>query len=64
LDVTGSREHHAGDQMKTASGDWIVWINANCYQIASWHSDAPDFGALSSRTICRNPAETKPGASH
>jgi hypothetical protein len=56
LDVSGSREHHAGDEMKTAGGDWIVWINADCYQIASWHSDAPDFGAISPRTICRSPA--------
>lgn len=63
LDVSGSREHHAGDQLKTASGDWIVWINANCYQIASWHSDAPDFGALS-RTICRNTAVPPPGEVH
>jgi hypothetical protein len=26
--------HHAGDQLKTASGDWIVWTNTECYQIA------------------------------
>jgi hypothetical protein len=43
-------EHHAGDQFKTDSGDWIVWINANCYQIASWHSNA--MGASPPRTIC------------
>jgi len=61
LDVSGSREHHAGDQMKTASGDWIVWISADCYQIASWHSDAPSFGAISPRIICRNPAAAPPG---
>ncbi len=61
LDVSGSREHHAGDQMKTAGGDWIVWINANCYQIAGWHSDAPDLNAMSPRTICRKPAVTAPG---
>jgi hypothetical protein len=60
LDVSGSREHHAGDELKTASGDWIVWINADCYQIASWHSGAPDFGAISPRTICRDPAATPP----
>jgi hypothetical protein len=60
LDVSGSREHHAGDQLKTTSGDWIVWISADCYQIASWHSDAPSFGAISPRIICRNPAATPP----
>jgi hypothetical protein len=60
LDFSGSREHHAGDQLKTASGDWIVWINANCYQIASWHSDAPGGGAISPKVICRNPASGPP----
>jgi hypothetical protein len=43
-------EHRAGDQFKTDSGDWIVWINANCYQIATWHSNA--IGASPPRTIC------------
>jgi hypothetical protein len=61
LDVTGSREHHAGDELKTASGDWIVWISADCYQIASWHSDAPASGAISPRIICRSPTPTPPG---
>lgn len=60
LDVSGSREHHSGDQMKTASGDWIVWINADCYQIASWRSDAPASGPISPRVICRNPAAAAP----
>ena len=61
LDVSGSREHHAGDQLKTASGDWIVWISADCYQIASWRSDGPAPGAISPRIICRHPAATPPG---
>ena len=64
LDFSGSREHHAGDQLKTASGDWIVWINANCYQIASWHSEAPNFSAMSARTICRKPAPASPNDAH
>jgi hypothetical protein len=59
LDVSGSREHHAGDELKTANGDWIVWINANCYQIASWHSDTATAGAISPKTICRDPAVTR-----
>jgi hypothetical protein len=61
LDERGSREHHAGDQLKTASGDWIVWINAHCYQVASWHSDATPSGPISSQTICRNPRTTPRG---
>jgi hypothetical protein len=56
LDASGSREHHAGDQMKTASGDWIVWISADCYQIATWHSDAPAVEAISPKITCRHPA--------
>jgi hypothetical protein len=40
LSVTASgdewpvRGHHA-DESRTASGDWIVWIDANCYKVAS-----------------------------
>ena len=60
LDESGSREHHAGDQMKTPAGDWIVWINADCYQIASGNSNAPAVGAISPKTICRNSAAGAP----
>jgi hypothetical protein len=55
LDDWWPGEHHAGEQFKTESGDWIVWIDANCYQIASWHSNA--MGASPPRTIC--PAERR-----
>jgi hypothetical protein len=55
LDDWWPGEHHAGEQFKTESGDWIVWINANCYQIASWHSNA--MGVSPPRTIC--PAERR-----
>ena len=55
-DERGSREHHAGDRSKTESGDWIVWINADCYQIASWRSGTPVSAAISPRTVCRTPA--------
>jgi hypothetical protein len=27
--------HHAGDRLKTANGDWIVWLDAKCYQLAT-----------------------------
>ena len=56
-DEPGSREHHAGDRSKTESGDWIVWINADCYQIASWRSGAPVSATISPRTVCRTPAQ-------
>lgn len=55
LDEPGAREHHAGDQSKTENGDWIVWINADCYQIAAWSSGAAP-SAISPQTICRNRA--------
>ena len=29
---------HAGDRYKTEAGDWIVWIDADCYKVASAHS--------------------------
>lgn len=32
--------HHAGEQMRTDSGDWIVWIDSNCYQVAHWYAGA------------------------
>lgn len=43
--------HRAGEPLKTASGDWIVWINANCYKIAT--SGPPVIGAALPETICR-----------
>jgi hypothetical protein len=30
-----SGRHHAGEQLRIANGDWIVWIDANCYKVAS-----------------------------
>jgi hypothetical protein len=45
--------HHAGDQFKTASGDWIVWIDANCYQVASPGPSIYAPGATLPRTVCR-----------
>jgi hypothetical protein len=45
-------QHHAGEQVKTANGDWIVWINANCYQVASSGTGAYPPGAAPLRTFC------------
>lgn len=55
LDERGFGEHHAGDRSKTESGDWIVWINADCYKIASWHSGVSTETQLP-QTICRSKA--------
>lgn len=45
-------QHHAGEQYKTATGDWIVWVNSNCYRIASSASAAYAPGATLSQTVC------------
>jgi hypothetical protein len=42
-------QHQAGDRFKTANGDWMVWINASCYQLAS---SGPKSYALLPQTIC------------
>jgi hypothetical protein len=45
-------QHHAGEQYKIANGDWIVWINASCYQVAN--SGSPTYAPDSTlpQTIC------------
>jgi hypothetical protein len=49
---------HAGEQIKTANGDWIVWINANCYQVARSGSGIYVPGATLPQTICRDQSGT------
>lgn len=49
--------HFAGEQYRTASGDWVVWINASCYQVASAGANALTPGALLPQTICPNESE-------
>ena len=45
--------HRAGERFKTADGDWIVWIDANCYQVASPGPSIYAPGATLPRTVCR-----------
>jgi len=45
-------QHRAGDRSKTASGDWIVWINSSCYQVTSVGRHAYTLGAALPATIC------------
>jgi hypothetical protein len=47
-------EHHAGDKYRTESGDWIVWIDGNCYQIATWRDGTPVRDENPPQTICVN----------
>jgi len=46
-------QHQAGQQFKTAAGDWIVWINDDCYQIATPLVVVSAPGATQSETVCR-----------
>ncbi len=50
-------QHHAGEQYKTDTGDWIVWINSSCYQVAK-AAAAYVPGAVLPETIC--PGQNKP----
>ena len=52
--------HHEGDQYKTDAGDWIVWIDAHCYKVASWQSADPAANVDSAKIVCPK----KPGDSH
>ncbi len=45
---------HAGSAFKTAGGDWIVWINASCYQVATNTAAAPALGTELPPTVCRD----------
>jgi hypothetical protein len=45
-------QHHPGDRYKTETGDWIVWINANCYQVASAASSTYARGGAPPQTVC------------
>jgi len=42
--------HHAGEQFKTANGDWIVWVNESCYRVASSGAHLP--AAALPPTVC------------
>jgi hypothetical protein len=44
--------HRAGNSFKTATGDWIVWIDARCYKVASSTAGAYAPGAMLAHTIC------------
>ena len=54
-------QHHAGDQYKIANGDWIVWINASCYQVAGAGPSTYANDAVLPRTICPGKAGTPAG---
>jgi hypothetical protein len=45
-------QHRAGDRFKTPNGDWIVWIDANCYQVASAQSSSYALSGAMPQTVC------------
>jgi hypothetical protein len=45
--------HHAGEQFKLDTGDWIVWINNYCYQVSEWAPRSAGWSGVSlPKTIC------------
>jgi hypothetical protein len=47
-------QHHAGERFKTENGDWMVWIDANCYEIARAGSGAYTHAAPLPEPICQD----------
>jgi hypothetical protein len=47
-------QHHAGERFKTENGDWMVWIDANCYEIARAASGAAAHVAPLTEPICED----------
>jgi hypothetical protein len=51
---------HAGDRFKTESGDWIVWINSDCYKVATWQSSDSALDAGPPQIICPGHSDESP----
>jgi hypothetical protein len=51
-------QRRSGVPFKTPNGDWIVWVNERCYQVASSSSRGFAVGALLPPTICNEPARS------
>jgi hypothetical protein len=47
-------QHHAGERFKTENGDWMVWVDANCYEIARAASGAAAHVAPLTEPICED----------
>ena len=45
-------EHHNGDQVRTPNGDWIIWISADCYQVARSGTSVYGAGTTLPQTLC------------
>ena len=51
---------HSGSRFKTASGDWVVWINSHCYQIATSAANAAALGEILPETVCMGDKRERP----
>jgi hypothetical protein len=51
-------QHHAGERFKTENGDWMVWVDAHCYEIARAGSGPYAHVAPLTEPICQD----RPGA--
>ncbi|GAC1664148.1 MAG: hypothetical protein NVS9B2_01380 [Steroidobacteraceae bacterium] len=48
--------HRDGARFKTADGDWIVWINSSCYQVATSASTTGALDAMRPQAVCSGEA--------
>jgi hypothetical protein len=44
--------HRIGDRFKTPTGDWVVWISPNCYQVASAATRSNASDTTQPSTVC------------
>jgi hypothetical protein len=54
-------QRRSGTPFKTRTGDWIVWINDNCYQVATSAAHTFALGALLPPIVC-TPDATNSGS--
>jgi len=54
--------HHAGEQFILDTGDWVVWVNDDCYQVSEWAPRSAGWsGSSLPRTICPQASTTPRG---
>ena len=55
-------KHRRGEEFKTPDGDWIVWIDANCYQVAAARTGSGASGGPQGRIYCMDQGRKPPAA--
>ena len=46
------QQHHVGDQVRTPTGDWVVRISADCYQVAKSGPSLDAVGTTLPQPVC------------